>query len=98
DGEGGGDRIGIAFRALGIDVDEAHLHGGQRVLEDASVFGTIFLDPVQLGFGRDPAFLARAGVVLVPVLLALAVAMVAAQPFGFRTPVPVLVRLPGVFA
>jgi hypothetical protein len=28
---GGGERIGVAARALGVDVDEAHLHGGQRV-------------------------------------------------------------------
>ena len=28
-----GDRIGVAVRPLGVDVDQAHLHGGQRVLK-----------------------------------------------------------------
>ena len=32
---GRGERIGIAVRAFGVDVDQAHLHGGQRILEVA---------------------------------------------------------------
>ena len=32
-----GDRVGIAVGAFGVDVDEAHLHGGERVLEVARV-------------------------------------------------------------
>jgi hypothetical protein len=31
----GRDRVAIAVRAFGVDVDQAHLHGGQRVLEVA---------------------------------------------------------------
>src|SRR5262249_21884494 len=30
---GGGDRIRLAVRSLGIDVDQAHLHGAKRALE-----------------------------------------------------------------
>ena len=32
---GRGDRVGLAVRTLGIDVNEAHLHGGERVFEFA---------------------------------------------------------------
>ena len=31
------DRIGVAVRAFGVDVDQAHLHGGQRILQVAAV-------------------------------------------------------------
>jgi hypothetical protein len=29
----GGHRVGVAVRAFGVHVDQAHLHGGQRVLQ-----------------------------------------------------------------
>ena len=31
------DRIGVAVRAFRVDVDQAHLHGGERILEVAAV-------------------------------------------------------------
>ena len=30
---GGGNGVGLAVRTFGIDVDQAHLHGGERILE-----------------------------------------------------------------
>jgi hypothetical protein len=27
------ERVGLAVRTFGVDVDQAHLHGGQRVLQ-----------------------------------------------------------------
>ena len=32
------ERIGIAVRAFGVDVDQAHLHGGQRILQVARLW------------------------------------------------------------
>ena len=32
-----GDRIGLAIRPFGVHVDQAHLHGGERILEIARV-------------------------------------------------------------
>ena len=34
---GRGERIGIAVRAFGVDVDQAHLHRGERILQVARV-------------------------------------------------------------
>ena len=31
------DRIGIAVGTFGVDIDQAHLHGGQRILQIAAV-------------------------------------------------------------
>jgi hypothetical protein len=31
-----GERIGVAVGALGVDVDQAHLHGGERVSSSRS--------------------------------------------------------------
>ena len=79
-----GERIGIAVRAFGVDVDQAHLHGGERVLEVARVSASA----VVVG-DEHAAGLLDAG-------RALRVADVAAEPRRLAAPVDVLVRLPDV--
>ena len=81
-----GERVGLAVRAFRIDVDQAHLHGGQRILEVPRVrnFAVVVLH--------------QHAMVLFDSRRPLGVADVAAQPFGLATPVHVLVRLPHVFA
>ena len=32
-GGGGGDRLGLPYGTLGVHVDEAHLHGGEGVVQ-----------------------------------------------------------------
>ncbi len=88
---GRGDGVGVAVRAFRVHVDQAHLHGGERILQIAlfaASAGTIFLGAVQIHIGCDHAFRR----------LSLAVAMVAAQPGLLGSPIDVFVRLPDVLA
>ena len=50
---GRGDRIRIAVRALRIDVDQAHLHGAERVLEVPVAGVALVLQPLRLGAPVD---------------------------------------------
>ncbi|EFF49395.1 type II secretion system protein C [Xanthomonas citri pv. aurantifolii str. ICPB 10535] len=81
-----GDRVGVTVRAFRIDVDQAHLHGGQRVFQIAGMrhLAVVVLHqhPVRFVHARRAA----------------RIAFVATQPLGFAAPVQVLIRLPGVFA
>ena len=52
------DRIGIAVRAFGVDVDQAHLHRGQRILQIARVDVTV---RVVVGHEHGAVFLRRPG-------------------------------------
>ena len=82
---GGLERIWISVRAFWIDINEAHLHGGERVLEDAAVGGAV----CRVVRNEDAAvFLDAVGT--------LGVTFVAAEPSGFAAPVDVVVRLPSV--
>ena len=80
---GGEHRVGPAVGAFGVDVDQAHLHGGERVLEIARVhdFAVVLRvdDAVAFNAGR-----------------ALRIALVAAQPLRLAAPVHVEVGLPHV--
>ena len=83
------DRIGIAVRTFRIDVDQAHLHGGERVFEIARMhryFGIVVRH--KHGFV----------LVLFHAMRSSVIAQVAAEPGGLAAPVHVLVRLPGVLA
>ena len=68
-----GSGVRIAIRALRIDIDQAHLYCGERILQFAFVrsgAGPIFLDAMHLHVGHDHALVA---------MLSLTVAYVAAQ-------------------
>ncbi len=84
---GGRDRIRVAVRSFGVDVDQAHLHGGQRVFQLAAVDV-----PIRIVIGHE-----HRAVLLDPFRPVL-VADVAAEPGGLCTPVDVLIRLPDVLA
>jgi len=81
----GQQRIGITVRAFGAHVDQAHLHRGQGVFQVAAVHVAIRI----VVRNQD-----RAG--LGDTFVAVGIAQVAAEPFGFAAPVDVLIRLPGV--
>ena len=85
DVDGCSKRVGLAVRTFGIDVDQAHLHGCQRVLEDAGVlhFAVVVFHQNAMTFDAWRA---------------LGVAHVTPQPLGLAAPVHVLVRLPHVLA
>ena len=53
DVDGGGHRIGVAVRALGVDVDEAHLHGAERAGEVAVAAVALVAQPGVLGAPED---------------------------------------------
>ncbi|MNM59154.1 hypothetical protein D3C81_703990 [compost metagenome] len=78
-------RIGIAVRAFRVHVDQAHLHGGQRVFQFARMHVAI-----SVVIGHQHA------VVLFHALRAVLVTHIAAEPGGLAAPVHVLVRLPGI--
>ncbi|MPN19042.1 hypothetical protein SDC9_166408 [bioreactor metagenome] len=46
----GGDRVGVAIRSFGVNVDQAHLHGGQRIVQIALAG----VAAVRLVAGRQP--------------------------------------------
>ena len=46
-----GDRVRLAIRAFGVDVNQAHLHGGQRVFQNAVARIALIVQP---GFFRAP--------------------------------------------
>ena len=46
---GSGDRIGVAVRALGVDVDEAHLHGAEGFFQFALTTVALVAEPLGLG-------------------------------------------------
>ena len=50
---GRGDRVGCAVGALGVDVDQAHLDGGQRVLQVAVAAVALVAEPGLLGTPVD---------------------------------------------
>ena len=50
---GGGQRIGVAVRALGVDVDQAHLHGAERAGELAVAAVALVAEPRVLGTPED---------------------------------------------
>ena len=78
-------RVRVAVRALRIHVDQAHLHGRERILQITRVH-------VAVGrvIGRQhPAC-------LLDPFGAMSIALVAAKPLGLRTPVDVLLRLPDI--
>ena len=83
----GGDRIGVAVGALGVHVDQAHLHGCQRIFQVARVLVAI---GVVVG-DHDAAGLCDA-------LGTTRIALVTTQPGGLLAPIDVLVRFPGVLA
>ncbi|MNO90539.1 hypothetical protein D3C76_820620 [compost metagenome] len=85
----GGHRVRVAFRAFRVHIDQAHLHGRQRVFQIAALLRTTLL--VFPRFGNERAF---AG--FLHGFLRLVVAHVTAQPFVFRAPVDILVRFPDV--
>ena len=80
-------RVGIAVRTFGVDVDQAHLHRGQRLLQIAPVNLSI---RVVVG-DRYAAFLFDA-------FRTTGVADIAAQPRLLCAPVNILIRLPCVRA
>ena len=49
----GAQRIGLAVGAFGIDVDEAHLHGGERIVEFAIATIAFVGEPVAFGSPED---------------------------------------------
>src|SRR3954463_4475334 len=51
--EGGGERVGVAVGALGVDVDEAHLDRGERLLELAVAAVALVAEPLRLGAPVD---------------------------------------------
>ncbi len=83
---GRSERVGLAVRAFGVDVDQAHLHGGQRVLQVTCVrlLAVVVLHQHAMAF-RDAG-------------RALRITHVAAEPFGLAAPVHVQVRFPHVGA
>ncbi len=50
---GGGDRVGVAVGALGVDVDEAHLNGAERVFQLAVTGVALVAEPGGLGTPVD---------------------------------------------
>ena len=50
---GGGDRVGRAVRAFGIDVDEAHLDRGERIGQSAALAVALVAQPFLLGAPED---------------------------------------------
>ncbi|MNT98784.1 hypothetical protein D3C72_2414480 [compost metagenome] len=50
----GGHRVRVAFRAFRVHVDQAHLHGRQRVFQIAALIGAALL--IFPGFGDERAF------------------------------------------
>ena len=83
------DGIGIAVWAFGVHVDEAHLHGGERVFENTRVdvaIGFVVGDEDRVIFAFDDAF----GAVLV--------ADIATEPGNFGAPVDVVIWFPNVGA
>ncbi len=82
-----GERIGIAVGAFGIDVDQAHLHGRERVFELARVDIAV---RVVIGDQHAASFF--------DTVRAVRIAQVAAEPGSLATPVHVLVGLPHVRA
>ena len=86
---GGLERIGIAVGAFGVDVDEAHLHGGERVFELAAVDVAV---GVVVGDEHGAVWS------LVDAFGAVRVADVAAEPGLFGAPIDVLIWFPDVFA
>ena len=81
------DRIGIAVRTFRVDVDQPHLHGGERILQVAAVDVAI---RIVVGHEHRARLLDALGTVRV--------ADVAAQPGRLGAPVDVLIRLPDVLA
>ena len=81
--DGGGDRVRLAVRTFRIDVDQTHLHGGERVFQVARVrhFAVVVggNDAAAFDTGRT-----------------LRIADVAAEPLRLTPPVHILVRLPDV--
>ncbi|RMQ32055.1 Type II secretion system protein C [Pseudomonas syringae pv. actinidiae] len=87
------DRVRHAFRAFRVHVDQAHLHGGQRVFQITfATGGAAFFVSVVLRLGHQGA-VAR----LLHFLLR-AVTLFAAQPGGFGTPIHVFFRFPDIRA
>ena len=52
----GPDRVGVAVRAFGVDVDEAHLHGAERRFELAVTAVPLVVEPHVLGAPVDVFF------------------------------------------
>ena len=50
---GGGERVGVAVGALRVDVDEAHLHGGERILQLTLSLVALVGEPLGLGAPVD---------------------------------------------
>ncbi len=82
-----GDRIRVAVRAFRVHVDEAHLHGCERVFEIASVHLAV---RVVVGNENATSLFHAFGTV--------GVAHVAAKPCGLAAPIHVLIGFPGVLA
>lgn len=87
----GGHRVRVALGAFRVHIDQAHLHRGQGVFQVASLVGATFFI-ARLGHQLALAGFLHGG------FIRFAVAGVAAQPFVFRAPVDVFVRLPGIRA
>src|ERR1017187_1287877 len=79
------DRIGVAVRTLGIDVDQAHLHCGEGILQVARVRLLAVVVGVDDAVPRDAGRAVR-------------VADVAAEPFLLAAPIDVLIWLPDILA
>jgi hypothetical protein len=82
----GGHRIGFAFGAFGVHVDEAHLHRSQRVLQVALI---LLRAAIRIVFGHQHTTARHP-------FGTTGVAHVAFQPLALAAPVHVLVGLPGV--
>ena len=82
-----GHRIGIAVGTFGVDVNQPHLHGGQRILQAAAVEVAI------CSFVRH-----EYRTILVDALGSVGIANVAAQPLFLGAPINVLIGLPDILA
>ena len=79
--------VGVAVGTFGVDVDETHLHRGQRILEVARVDVAI---GIVVGHEHAAIFDDAFG--------AVRVANVAAEPGGFGAPIDVVIRFPNILA
>ena len=87
-----GHGVGVTFRAFRVHVDQAHLHGGQRVFQVTLGRQVAILLFTMLGrLGHQVTLPRRLRLDLI-----LAVTGIAAQPDLFRPPVHVFVRLPHI--
>ena len=82
---GGRERVGLTVGTFGVDVDQPHLHRGQRGFEVAGVLDLAVVVLHQHAVALDARGAAR-------------IAHVATQPLVLSAPVHVVVRLPHVLA